>query len=151
MSTEFPIPRIPTFRLADSWPLTMALSSLSNVRSAGPTHQGFGLRDFEMQRFRVHEIFDMPILDFLWISDMHPKWMDGQLGWISDTRPPCQLGKLPSSRISIDILAPVPKTSSNLVPQLIKSATTRTLLLPANLTVLPPIHPLSSPSKISLT
>ena len=37
----------------------------------------------------------------------------------------------------MDILAPVPKTSSNLVPQLIKSATARTLLLPANLTVLP--------------
>jgi hypothetical protein len=35
--------------------------------------------------------------------------------------PPCQLGKLPSSRISMDILAPVPKTSSNSVPQLIKS------------------------------
>jgi len=35
--------------------------------------------------------------------------------------PPCQQGKLPSSRISTDILAPVPKTSSNSVPQLIKS------------------------------
>jgi hypothetical protein len=51
--------------------------------------------------------------------------------------PPCQLGKLPSSKISMDILAPVPKTSSNPVPQLIKNATSRTLLLPANLTVLP--------------
>ena len=51
--------------------------------------------------------------------------------------PPCQLGKLPSSKISMDILAPVPKTSSNPVPQLIKNATARTLLLPANLTVLP--------------
>jgi hypothetical protein len=37
----------------------------------------------------------------------------------------------------MDILAPVPKSSSNPVPQLIKSATARTLLLPANLTVLP--------------
>jgi hypothetical protein len=35
--------------------------------------------------------------------------------------PPCQLGKLPSSRISTDILAPVPKTSSNSVPPRIKS------------------------------
>jgi hypothetical protein len=77
MSTEFPIPRIPTLRLADSWPLTMALSSLSDVRSAGPTHRGFGLRDFEMQRFRVHEIPDMSIPDFLRISDTRPKWMDG--------------------------------------------------------------------------
>jgi hypothetical protein len=51
--------------------------------------------------------------------------------------PPCQLGKLPSSKISMDILAPVPKTSNNLVPQLIKKATAGTLLLPANLTVLP--------------
>jgi hypothetical protein len=55
MSTGFPIPRIPTLRFADSWPLTMALSSLSDVRSAAPTHRGFRLRDFEMQRFRVHE------------------------------------------------------------------------------------------------
>jgi hypothetical protein len=60
-----------------SWLLTMALSSLSDVRSAGPTHRGFGLRDFEMQRFRVHEIPDMPIPDFLRISNTRPKWMDG--------------------------------------------------------------------------
>ena len=51
--------------------------------------------------------------------------------------PPCQPGRLPSSKISMDILAPVPKTSSNPVPQLIKSATARTPLLPANLTILP--------------
>jgi hypothetical protein len=37
----------------------------------------------------------------------------------------------------MDILGPMPKTFSNPVPQLIKSATARSLLLSANLTILP--------------
>jgi hypothetical protein len=41
MSTEFPIPQIPTLQFADSWPLMMALSSLFDVRTAGPHSSGF--------------------------------------------------------------------------------------------------------------
>ena len=65
--------------------------------------------------------------------------------------PPCQLGKLPSSRISMDILAPVPKKSSNSVPQLIKRSQPENSLLTENVIVLRKIHPPSNDPPVHLS
>jgi hypothetical protein len=65
--------------------------------------------------------------------------------------PPCQLGKLPSSKIYTDILAPVPKTSSNSVPQLIKSHSQK--LCAHSKSNSPPqsiLRPLSNPPHVNL-